>query len=353
MTKRIWLVALTTIVATCAVGQQIDNGVVTVSAFGKEGVYTGFGVTAAGVDVAMVTLGSNDAITAGAVRARGDVLRFSALSCEPTPTLGPGSFVEVELLPNDPYPRVRFHLDLRAFDREAWKERFGEVPFHFLVCSVPGAEVFHQRGWAIGTPVVDDYIQMLAEGFGRQVVSDWSRDWMYAPPIGAYPTAIAGLWNPSKRRYVGYDFHGARLTDHSEKEFGTTYCWKCGQDEQFFCLTWPFGERYNKLRYPEAPVQCGTHFRLLWSQEMGPDDDPNRFVQEFIWNTYADLLPDVERMNDLSWMPGNLRPSGFGAPGPLGDFGWRSRGIGASSGGRRSMVEGRRCSGRASRPSAM
>lgn len=160
---------------------------------------------------------------------------------------------------------------------------------------------------------------MQAEGPGRTVVSDWSRDWMYAPPIGAYPTAIAGLWHPSQRRYVGYDFHGARLTDHTEKDFGTTYCWQQGEDREFFCLTWPFGKGYMGLRYPETPVHCGTRFRLLWSRDMGPDDDPNEFVQRFIWETYSDLLPGVERMSDLSWLPSTHRPTGFGQPGPMGD----------------------------------
>lgn len=300
--------------------QQVDNGVVRVRALGKPGAYTGFAVASGDGEVARVLFSTHGAMTARAAKAAGTAIRFGPLVGTPTPKLGPGSHVKVTLLPGSPYPKVSFHLDLQRFDRAAWEKRMGRVPFHFLACSLPGAEVFHQRGWIIGTPVVDDYIQRKAQGPGRTVVSSWSRDWTYAPPIGAYPTAIAGLWNPSKRRYVGYDFHGARLTDHSEKHFGTSYCYKQGAHREFFCLTWPYGRGYINLRYPEAPVRCGTHFRLLWSREIGPEDDPNEFVHQFLWQTYARLLPDSERMNDLSWLPNEFRISDFGAPGPLGDF---------------------------------
>ena len=303
-----------------ALAQQIDNGVVSVAAVQEGGRLAGFAVSSGGTEVARVMLSSNRALSAGDARADGHVLRLSGLAFDPTPELGHDSFVEVELLPDSPYPEVRFSLDMRRFDQDAWQAAHGKVPVHFLACSVRGAQVFHQRGWAIGTPVVDDYIQMKAEGPGRTIVSSWSRDWMYAPPIGAYPTAACGLWDPTRGVYVGYDFHGARLSDHTEKDFGTTYCWQNGADREFFCMTWPYGERYINLRYPAAPVTCGTHFRLLWFTGVGPDSDPNQLVHEFIWREYADLLPPAERMSDLSWLPGDLRPSTSGAPGPLGSF---------------------------------
>ncbi len=314
------VVCLLLLVVAGAVAQQVSRGPLTITALGEPGRHTGFRVTSQGAEVAAVMLGSNDLITARQVQATAEALRFTGLACDPTPTLGPSSFVEVSLLGDSPYPQVSFRLDLQAFDQAAWEQRVGQVPFHFLVCSLPGAEVFHQRGWAIGTPVVDDYIQKQAEGPGRTVVSNWSRDWTYAPPIGAYPTPIAGLWSSAQRQYVGYEFVGPRLTDHTEKDFGTSYCYQCKQTAQFFCLTWPFGEGYISLRYPKAPVQCGTHFRLLWSRDLGPEEDPNRFVHQFLWQTYADRLPDVERMSDLSWMPGSLRLTSLGTPAGLGSL---------------------------------
>ncbi|MBU0606238.1 MAG: hypothetical protein KKI08_00075, partial [Armatimonadetes bacterium] len=292
MTTRALSLLACTLAASMLLADGIANKAVTVAPIGVKGACTGFTVADREGVVATVLLGSNDAIKATTVQQTASSLRFTGLSCTPTPTLGPGSFVEVRLVgPDDPYPKVSFRLELQRFDAPAWEAKWGKVPFHFLASLLDGAEVFHQRGWIIGTPAVDDYIQMKCEGPGKAVVSDWSRNWTYAPPVGAYPTAVAGLWHPSARRYVGYEFHGPRLTDHSEKDFGTTYCWDNGQTKQFFCLTWPYGEKYDKLRYPTTPVTCGTSFRLLWSRALGTDDDPNRLVQEFIWKTYADLLP--------------------------------------------------------------
>jgi hypothetical protein len=320
VTRSFVLAVISLLSLTTTFAQQTDNGTVSLTPTGRSGAYTGFTLKSGDTEIATVNFGSNHALTATTLKATTSVLRFTGLSCTPTPALGPASFIEVQLLPKDPFPVVTFELDLRSFDQAAWEKRWGQVLFHFLTCSLPGAEVFHQRGWSIGTPVVDDYIQMKAAPRGQTVVSRWSRDWMYAPPIGAYPMAVAGLWNSSEKRYVGYDFHGARLTDHSEKNFGTTYCWQFGGDREFFCLTWPYGKQYINLRYPTTPVRCGTHFRLLWSRDMGPDDDPNRMVNEFLWKTYADRLPDAERMNDLSWLPESLRPRDFPVPGSLGNF---------------------------------
>jgi hypothetical protein len=320
MRLRAVFVALLALLAAPVLAQEAGNGLISVKAVGEAGHYTGFAVSADGREVTTVALSSNGALVATKAEATEGKLRFSGLRFDPTPGLGGDSYVEVELLPKSPYPEVRFSLEMESFDKEAWEARHGKVPVHFLTCSVPGAQVFEQRGWAIGTPAVDDYIQMKAEGPGRTIVSSWSRDWMYAPPIGAYPTAACGLWNSTTGLFVGYDFHGARLTDHTEKDFGTTYCWRNGSDREFFCLTWPYGEGYINLRYPTTPVTCGTHFRLLWFEGLGPEKDPNELVHRFIWREYADLLPGSERMSDLSWLPGDLRPSGIGTPGPLGPF---------------------------------
>jgi len=305
--------------------------------------------------ITTIRFGSAENIVAGKIEAGEDEfshwLRFTDLQAEPTPRLGKGSYLTVRLYPADPYPQVSFRLELEGFDEARWEATFGRVPFHFLAGDARGAEIFHQRGWPIGTPVVDAYILPQCEGPGRQVVSSWSRDWTYAPPIGAYPVPTVGAWTKSQRRYVGYDFHGARLKDHTEKNVASAYCWRLerkgtkgsvgerrgtkgdlgerkgtkgnlgelGNEEgkvgEFFALVWPFGSPYNELRYPTDGDVVATHFRVLYHLDLGGDDDPNLFVNEWVWQTYRDWLPDVTPLNDLSWLPASFKPRTFSPPG--------------------------------------
>ncbi len=352
---RLWL-ALVAAVAVVALGSPlsaaptVSNRHTRVLPVGELGRWTGFTVqTAAGRPVAEVRFGSLRNLWARRLSCQQEkdgtaVLRFTALQADPTPRFGPGSFVSVRLEPDEPFPQVRFRLELTEFDRAGWQQAFGTVPFHFLACSVPGAEVFHQRGWSLMTPVLDPYpLHGQATGYGKQIVSEWSGDWTYAPPVGAYPVATVGLWKPSEKKYVAYDFHGARLTDHSEKDVGSAYCWRlerldrsnhrppqpAGPESakppsrsashrgpnrltQFFTLVWPAARPYREgLRYPNVPSVVATHFRLLYSLDLPGDDDPNYFVQRFVWKHYADRLPPAPKVVDLSWLPEPYRLKNF------------------------------------------
>jgi len=319
---RTLLAAAALVAASVAFAQdatRISSGAASVEPLMERGAIVGFRLQAGGKDVAMVMFGSPGNIRAGKVQVVKEKDRqslvFGPLTAEPTPTLGAGSQVAVTLCQGDPYPEVAFTLKLIRFDQKAWEGLAGAVPFHFLSCRLPGAEIFHQRGWPIPTPVVDQYVQMQAEAPGKTVVSMWSKDWMYAPPIGAYPVPAVGLWKPSAKTYVGYDFHEARLTDHSEKLVGTTYCWKLKDTGEFFTLVWPYAKGYNELRYPADGDVVGSHFRLLYSLSMAGDDDPTRFVIENAWRRHADLLPDAPKVNDVSWYPANIRLADFPKPG--------------------------------------
>jgi hypothetical protein len=295
----------------------ISNDHILISPLIADGKGLGFRIeTSDGRHITDLLLSSQGNIRARSVEVKDRSIRLEDLEADPTPTFGSGSFVEVELDPDDPYPHVNFNLEIEAFDEEGWREEIGEAPFHFLVCSLPGAEIFHQRGWNIPTPVIDPYpLRGRQTGYGRQISSLWSRDWTYCPPIGAYPLATVGLWKPSQEKYVAYDFHGARLTDGSERYIASAYCWKQGEAEQFFSLVYPYAERYNKLRYPKPPLTISSHFTFLYSLELPSYSDPNLFVQEFIWERYRDLLPEVPRVNDLSWLPEPYRVKGYGPMG--------------------------------------
>ena len=338
------LIALLAAVAAPAAsaGQRsYSNGALDVTPLGAQGAYTGFRLSAGGQRLADVGFGSVGNMTAGRLEVeaqhapgglRGDTvevvrgtLTFSRLAAVAAPRLGRGSFVRIHLDRREPYPRVEFRLELLAFDRARWQAVMGRVPFHFLACSVPGAEIFHHRGWPIPTPTLDDYpLHNHGEGYGVQIRSLWSRDWTYAPPVGAWPIATAGLWTPSRRHYVAYDFHEARLTDHSEKDIAAAYCWRLdplsrlprsSAARDFVALVWPYARPYQTLRYPAAGRHTvASHFRILHSLEMPSDADPNRFAMRFVWDRFADRLPTVPRMSDVSWLSAAYRLDDFPVP---------------------------------------
>jgi len=300
----------------------IRCGGLRVQPIGAPGRWTGFSCTTASGWSFPVTFGSGASITARTVRRSTrdgvEALRFEGLRAGPTPTLAADSFVEVQAAPGFRFVQVRFRLHLAAFDEDAWRERMGEVPFHFMVCRQESAGIFHQRGWPIPTPVLDPYpLLSKSTGYGIQIRSLWSKNWTYAPPVGAYPVPVVGLWTPEKGRYVAYDFHGARLSDHSARDIGTAYCWKFKDTGRFFCLVWPYARPYQKLRFPRLPDQAvvDSRFHLLYSEALYSDDDPNLFVQQFAWRHWADLFPGAPRVNDLSWLPPQCRLSDFPVPG--------------------------------------
>ncbi|MFN3420444.1 MAG: hypothetical protein ACK40X_01790, partial [Armatimonadota bacterium] len=195
MKRWVGLMVVQVLTASFLSAQFVSNGRVQIAAVSEKGRYLGFSVQPVGRNkpIAVIRFGSLDNIFASSARAlkekTAQVLSFSQLKAEPTPELDPSSLIEVRLFANDPYPQVRFKLQLRSFDVSEWQKAFGRVPFHFFVCSLPGAEIFHQRGWMIGTPVIDRYI-LLDAGPTNFIQAQWAKGWSYAPPFGAYPLPI-------------------------------------------------------------------------------------------------------------------------------------------------------------------
>lgn len=308
-------------------GDLLDNGLVRVVALKTPKEWSGVQIrTPQNQVITEIHFGPAAHLTAHQVDrgqdARSQWLRFQGLTARPTPRLGKGSYVTVRLYLGDPYPQISFRLELRQFDKAAWEKAVGRLPFHFLTCDATGAEVFHQRGWPIGTPVVDPYILHQCQGPGQSIVSTWSSDWTYAPPLGAYPLPTVGAWTKSARKYAAYDFHSARLKDHTERNVASAYCYRLSTprspspplSHSFFTLVWPAGSPYNALRYPAMGDVVATHFRLLYHLNMAGEDDPNLFVNEYAWRVHREEMPDVETLNDLSWLPAAYRPRTFSPP---------------------------------------
>lgn len=330
MKRWLGLTVVSVLLASFLSAQTVSNGIVRIVAISEKGRYWGFAVQplTRREPIATVRFGSLDNIFATSAQTRREgtmqILRFSQLKAEPTPELDASSFVEVRLFANDPYPQVRFRLKLQGFDASSWQKTFGQVPFHFFTCSLPGAEIFHQRGWMIGTPVIDRYI-LLDAGPTNFIQAQWAKGWSYAPPFGAYPLPIVGLWKPSAQTYIAYEFMTARLTDHSERYIASAYCWDMGRGtrdkgREFFALVFPYAVNgFRELRYPQGDETIESHFRILWHTNLPSTDDPNRFIHRWIWKNFADKLPSAPVMNEFGWLPKNMRLNSFPRPG-LGDL---------------------------------
>ncbi|NOY80293.1 MAG: hypothetical protein GXP31_04725 [Kiritimatiellaeota bacterium] len=275
---------------------------------GRAGDWRGFDLNADGRTVARIRFGSNGLIRARRLeRGQADgTLRFAELTAaaDSGVTLGRDSFVRVRPGPaDDPYPFVDFRVDLRTFDPRAWeKATGGPCPFHFLTLRVDDAQAIHHRGFLVPTPRLDPY--PLLNGRQGIVASRWSHTWTWAPPFGACPIPLAGLWAPQHRTWAAWDFMEARLRDHSEKSLASAYCWKQGKDADFIALVAPFAAQYVDLRYPEPPLTLASHARLLWNTDLPWRKDPNRWVQRRLWSRYQAELPAPPAGNDMDWLPG-------------------------------------------------
>ena len=238
------------------------------------------------------------------------VLRFSGFDTGgtgATPRLGSDSFVELSLKGDEPSPKVRFLIDVRAFDEAAWQAALPPAaPFYFLSCTVPDALMFYRGGGLIPTPTFNPY------PLSRQGVMSgtWSRQWSFAATMEAFAVPALGLWNPGAGVFVGYDFGEARHTDRSCKYLGSAYCAGEGRHaKDMFCLVYPHAKHWVDLRHPLEPVRLESHFELVYSTELGADRDPNELVLKRFVREHLDLLRPAPAMNDLSWIrdPGRIR----------------------------------------------
>lgn len=290
--------------------------VFTVQAVGNEG----FDVRVDGVLAAPIRLAANRAIVATQISVLTNGVRLWGLRCADASaaTFSADSHVKVTLPPAGsamPEPMVEFRLGISAFNTNRWLAMFpgGPAPFHFLACPVPGATVWHQRGWLNATPAADPFPLLEDVHVGAPELSClWNRNWSYICPLGGHPIPMIGLWNPADRLYVGYDFQGARATDGSERYVATAYCW--GQDgmTNFVALAYPFGgTRYGQQVFPRAGETVASWFHLQIDADLPDTEDPNERFQARLFERYTNSLPAVPAMNDMLWVPGYARLQQF------------------------------------------
>ena len=165
---------------------QAPGAQITVQPAGNQG----FDVFANGVLVAPIRLSGNGAIVADNVVSNSTGLLLSGLrTSDPLAiTFATNDFVSVALpSPGDTNadPVVQFHLTLGNFNTNHWLALFpgGLAPFHFLVCPMPTAIVWHQRGWLNATPYADPFPLLQDVHAGSPEISClWNRNWGISVP---------------------------------------------------------------------------------------------------------------------------------------------------------------------------
>ncbi len=282
----------------------------------------GFDVFADGVLVAPIRFAANGAILADNAVSNATSITFSGLhTSDPLAvTFAADDYISVTLSAstNTPEPVVQFKLTLVNFNTNRWLALFpdGPAPFHFLICSMPTAQVWHQRGWLNATPYADPFPLLQDVHSGSPEISClWNRNWSYICPLGAHPIPMIGLWDPDATLYVGYDFQDARATDQSERYIATAYCWRQSNATNFITLAYPYGGvRYGQQVYPQGGEVLASRFSLIVDQNIPSTEDPNERFQARLFQRYTNSLPRVPAMNDLGWIPGGSRLNDFAGP---------------------------------------
>jgi hypothetical protein len=290
----------------------------------------GFDVFADGVLVAPVRLAANGAIVADQVQTTSNGVRLSALRAKDSQAVlfAADDFVSISLSAgstNPPEPVVQLKLTIQSFDTNKWLALFpgAAAPFHFLICSMPAAKVWHQRGWLNATPVSDPFPLLQDVHVGSPEISClWNRNWSYLCPLGGHPIPMIGLWDPAASLYVGYDFQEARVTDGSERNLATAYCWQQNANSNFIALAYPYGgSRFGQQVYPHSGEVLASWFNLEIDTALPDTEDPNERFQARLFERYTNSLPAVPAMNDLGWIPGYAHLLDFPNPPGLGLYG--------------------------------
>ncbi len=154
----------------------------------------GFDVLADGVVIAPIRLAAGNAIQADTMTTTATGLRLSGFhSKDPAAiTFAADDFVSIELPAADSTnaatawePVVSFKLTLSTFNTNRWLAMFPDAPapFHFLVCAMSTAQVWHQRGWLNATPRADPFPLLQDVHSGSPEISClWNRNWSFLCP---------------------------------------------------------------------------------------------------------------------------------------------------------------------------
>jgi hypothetical protein len=282
----------------------------------------GFEVVAGNAHVTN-SLAANGALVADNVTSNANGVTLSQLRAKDSEAVvfATNDFVTLSLPTNSALePVISFQLTFVSFNQTKWNALFPSnqpAPFHFLVCSMPTAQVWHQRGWLNATPAADIFPLLIDPHNNTPEIScSWNRNWGYICPLAGHSIPVIGLWDPSQSLYAGYDFQASRTTwAQSESQIATVYCWGAGTSSNFIALAYPCGgSRFGNQTYPATNQSISASCSLIIDTNMPGTEDPNERFQERLFSRYTNALPRVPAMNDLAWIPGVARLNDFITP---------------------------------------
>ena len=291
--------------------------------------YQGFDVYANGVLLAPIRLAAQGAIVANTVVTNANGLRLSGLQTkDPLAVIfSTNDFVSITLPPagvTNWEPVVQFQLTLGNFNTNRWLAMFpeGAAPFHFLVCPMPTAQVWHQRGWLNATPYADPFplLGMMHEGT-PEISCLWNRNWSYICPLGEAShdsdDQACGIRRTACMWVTIFRTRGRRIQSERLHCRDGVLSWGQGGVTNFITLAYPYGRGCVTVR-PGLSEMAGRVLASWFSLEINPSlpatEDPNEQCQQRLFARYTNSLPRVPAMNDLGWLPGQVHLSDFAGP---------------------------------------
>ena len=323
---------------------------ITLRAAGEPGHITGFDLLADDALITPVRFTSKGLIfcekALATTNGTTSTLRFDDLTAAPDCGLMLENSHVTVTLTQERAPVVAFQLHIKAFDAAKWQTALGKQPFHFLTLAISEATVWQQGGWLCATPRADLFPLLLAPATAGGLGAEFNREWSRIPALSAHPLPVIGLWAPLLNCYVGWDFQRARLTDGSERDLATGFCnrlivpptalyvqpanellpptepgyvkhkepmfrQQVPSDvdrtgiSKFVALVYPASGDGKTLLYPKGGEHLASQAELASSLELGPGDDPNRFLWQTWWDdtSLRRLLPHVPAFCAVSEMP--------------------------------------------------
>ncbi|MEW6355448.1 MAG: hypothetical protein AB1696_03920 [Planctomycetota bacterium] len=273
----------------------LSNGLTTLSAKLQNGRTNGFDLIECKTNRVLAAIeiggmGKWTATCAAKADGRTGVMTLASIDTSATggqPVLEEKIVIQLELGEGNPFPLVRFSLAAKGLDMAAWQKAVGSnVPATFLNCRMDSAQFFYRGGFLMACPSVDPFPIRSNEMRGP-----WDGDWTYAADMAACPVPAVGLWDAEGHAFVAYEFQDVRCTDKSDRCVSSTCCAGLPKDKRQFV----------GLLVEKEEIE--SRFHLIYSTDLSAACTPNQFVLEHIWKTYADRLPSLPTVNDLSWMP--------------------------------------------------